>query len=207
MARWLAVVASVVLGARVVVDGLRVRGELAYRELFERSFRDPHRVARALAETESELVWFERIADGLLLGAALSFGAWLFLRYRELGTRRREPSWALWSWWVPGLNLVEPYRIVREVHAGGPSGASERAPWLVFGWWTSWLLYLVLLIGVMAAEGRATAYLNAGEPLAAFEQSVLGARLGVGVAVASLVAAALAVAVVLTTERRISARG
>lgn len=207
MARWLAFLASAVLGARAVVDGLRLRGELRYHALFERSFHQPHRVARGMAAVEHELGTLETIADGLLLGAALTFGAWLFLRYRTLDERRRAPSWALWSWLVPGLNLVEPYRIVREVHAGGPSGATARAPWLVFGWWSGWLLYLVLLIGVIAAEGRASGYLSAGEPLKAFEQSVLVARLGVGVAAASLSAAVLGLAVVLTTERRISARG
>ena len=207
MARWLAFVASGVLGARAVVDALRLRGELRYTELFERSFHDPRRVGRALAEVEHELVLLERIADGLLVAAALTFAGWLFLRYRALDERRRSPGWALWSWLVPGLNLIEPYRIVREVHAGGPSAAGERAPWSIFGWWSSWLLYLVLLIGVIAAEGRATGYLNAGEPLRAFEQSLLAARLGVGVAIASGVAASLAAVVVLTTERRLSARG
>ncbi len=205
--RALAVLASLALGARAVVDGLRLRGELRYHALFERSFRDPHRVARGMAEVEHELGALETLADGLLLGAALTFVTWLFLRYRALDERRREPSWALWSWLVPGLNLVEPYRIVCEVHAGGPRGTSERAPWLVFGWWSGWLLYLVLLIGVIAAEGRASGYLSAGEPLRAFDQSLLAARLGVGVAGASLTAALLGAAVVVTTERRISGRG
>ena len=160
-----------------------------------------------MAEVESELVLLGQIADGLLLATAFAFIWWLFVRYRALDDRRRTPGWALWSWLVPGLNLVEPYRIAREVHAGGSRGATDRAPWLVFGWWSSWLLYLVLLIGVIAAEGRATAYLRAGEPLKAFEQSLLGARLGVAVAAASLGAAVLAMAVVLTIERRVSARG
>lgn len=205
MARGLAVVASLVLGARAVVDGLRLRGELRYHRLFERSFRDPRRVARGMAETEAQLGFLESIADGLLLAAALAFAGWLFVRYRALEGRRRSPGWALGSWLVPGLNLVEPYRIVREIHAGGRP--QQRAPWLLFGWWCSWLLYLVLLIGVIAAEGRASGYLSAGDAQKAFEQGLLSTRLAVGVAAASALAAVLGAAVVVATERRISARG
>ncbi len=205
MARWLAIGAAVILGARAVVDGLRLRLELRYLGLFERSFREPRQVARAMAETESALGGLERVADGLLAAAALSFAGWLWLRYRELGERRRDPTWALWSWLVPGLNLVEPYRIVREVHGGEP--LNERAPWLLFGWWTSWLLYLVTLLGALAAESRASRYLRAGEPLLAFEQSLLAVRFGVGIAAASMVAALLGAGVVIATERRVSARG
>ena len=207
VARWLAFVASGVLGARALIDALRLRGELSYSELFERSFRDPRRLGRALTEVERELLRLERVADGLLLMAALTLACWLFLRYRALDERRRNPSWALGSWLVPGLNLIEPYRIVREVHAGGPSAAGERAPWPIFVWWSSWLLYLVLLIATIAAEGRAVGYLNAGEPLPAFEQSLLAVRLGIGATLASAIAASLAAVVVLDTERRLSARG
>lgn len=205
MARWIGMAAAALLGAWAMVGGLRLRLELRYHHLMQQSLRDPRRVDRAMAETEGDLHGLETAADLLMLGAALTFGGWLFLRYREVRARRREPSWALWSWLVPGLNLVEPYRIVREVHAGG--APEQRAPWLIFGWWSSSLLSLVLLLGALAAESRAAGYLRAGEPLLALDESLLAARLTVLVAAASTLAALLGAAVVVATERRVSARG
>lgn len=207
MARWIGVVASVALAARAVVDGLRLAAELRYHALLSRGPEGLRSAAAELIAIEGELIELGHAADGLLLGAALLFAGWLYLRYRALGERRRPAPWALFGWLVPGLNLVEPYRIVREVHAGGAEGARGRAPWLVFGWWSAWLLYLVLLVAVIAAESRASRHLAAGEARLAFEQGLLGSRLSVAVAAASLLAALLALALVAATERRISARG
>ena len=196
---------GIALGARALVDLGRLRAQLAYGDLFERSLTQPA-LADRLRELEGELDTLDQAAMGLLGVAALGFASWLFLRYRQLPERARAPHWALWSWAVPGLNLIEPYRLVREVWAGSPAGRTGRAPWLLFGWWSSWLAALLCVLGAMAAESRATAAMIAGQRAAAVEETLRVIHIGVAEAALSAVAALLAVAVLASAERRAGSR-
>ena len=77
-------------------------------------------------------VWLYRAYDNLR-----AFNQWSRLEY--------SPGWAVGSFFVPFVNLVIPYRAVREVwqKSGPPDDAllSEPSPPATFPvWWTFWLL-------------------------------------------------------------------
>ena len=203
MARWLAAAATLTLGVRAAVDALRVAAEIEYHGLFTRSGRSPGALQGAMAR----LAELETISTGLLCVAAPSFVGWLFVRYRAVPDRHRSAGWAFGSWVVPGLNLVEPYRIVREVWDGGRTGRTVRAPWLVFSWWCACLASVVTVLGVMAAESRAHARLAEADRDGALREAVLSGRLAITAALLSTIAAALGAGVVLGAERRLSGRG
>ncbi|MEM9562635.1 MAG: DUF4328 domain-containing protein [Actinomycetota bacterium] len=74
-----------------------------------------------------------------VLGAGAVFLWWFAAAYRRLGqvhpTDHGSP-WAVAGWLVPGVNLVRPPTIMRElVSKPGSSSATDPAPVLVLGWW------------------------------------------------------------------------
>ncbi len=78
------------------------------------------------------LVWLYRAADNVR-----QFNPWSRLEH--------SPGWAVGSFFIPFVNLVVPYRAVKEVwqKSGPPDAAvlSEPAPPASFPiWWTFWLL-------------------------------------------------------------------
>ena len=85
------------------------------------------------------------------LATAIFFSIWLYRAYSNLRafdpSRRLDssPGWAVGSFFVPFVNLVIPYRAVKEVwqKSGPPDEAlfSEPSPpsWFPI-WWTFWLL-------------------------------------------------------------------
>lgn len=90
-----------------------------------------------------------------VLGAAVAAPIWSHRCARNLPALgaarvRRSPRWAAAAWFVPGVNLVVPYRVASDVWAGSARpGERFRPPLLV--WWLSWLLALRLLVpGVLA---------------------------------------------------------
>ncbi len=86
---------------------------------------------------------------------------WVYKSYASLthlGTRRTRhmPGWTVLVWFVPFLNLVAPYQVVRELwlrsaglNAAEPS-TEEKTP-LVSGWWALFLFSNLLALLAVAA--------------------------------------------------------
>lgn len=78
-----------------------------------------------------------------VLVAGVVFVRWFHGAYQRLAqveTTLYEPQWAAIGWVVPGLNLVRPPAIMRElVSKPGPRSADEPGPILALGWWILWL--------------------------------------------------------------------
>ncbi|MCR5889653.1 DUF4328 domain-containing protein [Hymenobacter sp. J193] len=75
------------------------------------------------------LQWFRRAYLNLRLAG----------QYTEL-----TDGWAVGAWFVPFLNLVRPYSIMKEVWHGTLEMAGRSRPHTVVGWW--WVLYLLYTI-------------------------------------------------------------
>jgi len=139
----------------------------------------------------------------VLLAAALSFLLWFYAAYgnvRLVGSRvsRTSPSWAVGCWFVPFVNVFRPYEAVvetwqRSEHGNAhPSTRGLAAPRVVGWWWGALLLSKLLslrTIDVMEAA-QTTSQLTAGHVLLIAAHAV------------SVVAAALAVGVVASIDRR-----
>ena len=87
----------------------------------------------------------------IYLATAIFFLMWLYRAYNNLRALNPwsrldySPGWAVGSFFVPFMNLVTPYRIVKEVwqKSGPPDEAVLAAPnppgWFA-AWWLFWLL-------------------------------------------------------------------
>jgi len=96
----------------------------------------------------------------ILLYAMVAFLVWLHRAYSDVRSVLRHqtaftPGWAVGYWFVPLVNLVRPYQIMKELwrksHAG-PDGALP--PPTIALWWGAWLL--------SGVSGRATVMLMKG---------------------------------------------
>lgn len=104
------------------------------------------------------------VALGLLyLLTAVPFVTWLHRARRNLdgmevtGLRFR-PAVAVWSWFVPVLNLWRPFQVTTDVwQASAPAARAPRTlpspPWLVLAWWGLFLLPVVIRVGGVALLG------------------------------------------------------
>lgn len=149
-------------------------------------------------------------ADQLVnLGALLELLAFLvagalFLRWQvgahrnlaALGdpTPRSGVAAGVAAWFVPGLNLWRPLRVVGDLWRAGERGA--RAPRLLVVWWAAWLLALLAVVAAWTLLGDAA---DVGE-LRRIDALRAAATL------LSALAAALAIAVVARTTSRQEAR-
>ena len=85
---------------------------------------------------------------GLFVVTAVVFLTWLYRAHRNLAALRSAPSrfssgQAVWAWFIPFLNLVRPYQVVRELwslSAAGSGVGGKRMPELLGVWWTAWIL-------------------------------------------------------------------
>ena len=50
------------------------------------------------------------------------------------------PRWSIGWWFVPFVNLVKPYQIVREVHDRMAIGGTSAGDWIILAWWLTWLV-------------------------------------------------------------------
>ncbi|HEY4659813.1 MAG TPA: DUF4328 domain-containing protein, partial [Gemmatimonadaceae bacterium] len=85
--------------------------------------------------------------------ATTLFIVWLYRAHRNLdafsATSRYRSRQAVTSWFIPFVNLIRPYRVVREVWRGSASSpgdtvrATHSPPWLRL-WWTLFLTVIVL---------------------------------------------------------------
>ncbi len=91
---------------------------------------------------------------GLAILATVAFIAWFRRSYQNLGLLgtgglQSTPGWATGAWFVPGLNLVRPYRIAREMwtvsrRAAAPGDPAIASHGLVDLWWGLGILSLVI---------------------------------------------------------------
>ena len=140
--------------------------------------------------------------------AAIAFLIWLYAatkRGHALGTESMAftPGASVWWWFVPVLNLVQGYRTVHEVwrasdprnRAGDPRyGQGESGTWLLWAWW-------VMYTGSNLAARAVPSTLKGDESIDALIRiSTTAGWIWAGVAIS----AALAVAVVASTERRLA---
>lgn len=94
------------------------------------------------------------------VGAAIAFLIWLYGAYRALvllsaPSLRFTPGWAVGYWFVPFVNLVRPYQILKELwqqSSTKTSPAGEPAEATVAGIW--WTTYLVSCAGGLSASGQ-----------------------------------------------------
>lgn len=118
-------------------------------------------VAQSASRVELQLRFGTQLAAfelALFLATAAAFSAWLSTaraNCRAFGARRLvyRQAWAIAGFWVPLLNLIRPYQVVREVwQASHPSETSplhwkelEPSP-LISWWWAAFLVCSVLQI-------------------------------------------------------------
>ncbi len=85
------------------------------------------------------------VAGLLFLATAVLFVVWL---RRAYGSNRVDPAalrfgagWSIGAWFVPFLNLVRPFGLVRDLGRGlGERGEGAGFHRLVPAWWAAWLL-------------------------------------------------------------------
>jgi len=113
---------------------------------------DPENAARATAHDERQSL-IGIVETGVDIACAVVFLMWFQRAYKNLHTVRYEPlefspGWAIGGFCVPFLNLVRPYKIMKEICAGSTFLAEEpgqhaetlaslriQARW----WWTLFL--------------------------------------------------------------------
>lgn len=121
--------------------------------------------------------------SGLYLLTAVVFLVFLHRAYRNTVAFGHTPQhglgWAVGAWFVPFLNLVRPFQIVREIwHASDPDTDAEQpitdqSPPLLVAWWASWIImniagqitFRVSLNAETASSLRTATMLNIGNDL------------------------------------------
>ncbi|MGI4869933.1 MAG: DUF4328 domain-containing protein [Janthinobacterium lividum] len=133
--------------------------------------RIDYRLHQAYNQFCDALLWTHLL---LLVGSAGLFIAWLRRAYYNLHQLpaircRYATGWAAGAWWVPGLNLVLPYLLVRDVwqQTQGAGLRRQARPATLVGWWWAACL-LKLAVTVFVKTG-----MEAGVSYDIFEHSLL----------------------------------
>ena len=94
----------------------------------------------------------------LFVVTALAFVLWTYAarsNLRALGARRIDytTAWSVVGWWVPGLNLVRPYQVLREIWKASDPTTTDRFAWkqsrtpaLLVLWWAAFVGFVSLEI-------------------------------------------------------------
>lgn len=90
-----------------------------------------------------------------LMVSVMTYGAWLAWQYRvhsnaRLAARERVPTsagWGVLCWFIPFVNLVKPYLVMREIRRASVSDPFRRR-WIVGLWWACWIAPMI--VGVLA---------------------------------------------------------
>jgi Domain of unknown function (DUF4328) len=110
---------------------------------------------------------------------AVAFLMWIHRAYRNLPSigyqhARYSPRWAVGGWFVPFLNLVRPYQIVREIWQASLPGVAWQ---LIQLWWGLWLAGNV--VGNLAGRSNFGHGIDQAVDLVANLLFVAGAILGI----------------------------
>lgn len=139
------------LDASVVAAALAVGSGLLQWHLF-RQISAGETVTKSMARAnDNRHLFIVRGQICLFILTAIVFLRWLYRSYanlRHLGSGRSDetPRWAVGYWFIPFINLVKPYNIVKELwhrtHYGNIRGheAAVSAPATIGIWWSSYLL-------------------------------------------------------------------
>jgi hypothetical protein len=130
-----------------------------------------------IATAVAFLVWLRRsVSNALDMGVA---------------TSGYTPGEAVFTWFIPIVNLVSPYRLITELHRDLATPSSGRSgAWLIRAWWAAWLAAAAIgAVGIVLAGSTATL----GVPIL-----YLGSAVG---AIATFTAAVLAISMVREIQR------
>lgn len=152
-----------------IADAAAVAAGVAYTA-YLRSL-DSHSIVADLDLDRSELAYsLAGLAQGIaLIATAVLFIRWFHLAHSSLGAFSDEPRdhdsrWAIWGFFVPILNLVRPYHVMREIWTVANRKWKDEPSWVVglqppsdrvTLWWTLFLTTSFLGNGVARAAWRA----------------------------------------------------
>jgi hypothetical protein len=104
--------------------------------------------AASVAEATRRIRGLDLPNEIALYAVVVTWLVWQARAHRAVRTRgaaglRFSPKAGVLWWFVPGANLVMPYRAMRELRTarGLPSGEEDRhaTPMLLWGWWIPWI--------------------------------------------------------------------
>jgi hypothetical protein len=121
----------------------------------------------AVARNDARVRGYEELQVGLFIVTGIVWLLWLHSAYgllRLVGTRvtRFSPGWAVGCWFVPLVNLVRPYQVVKELRlrSHGLNATAEAVPRLsgevTALWWLTWLAANIACLLYAALLGSAT---------------------------------------------------
>lgn len=134
------------LGLLIFIDLVSVASSLAQIELLERMQIGDYTMEEAdandLRQMAIGVVWFLAF-----LATAIVFIVWTHRAYKNVdslgGMRSMGPGWAIGCWFVPFLNFVRPYQVVRECHSAAVADddpvTTVNAPLWLNAWWALWI--------------------------------------------------------------------
>jgi len=150
VARWLVIL----LVAGAVIDGVAILSTVSQVDLLERAQRGETMADGAASANDLRQQFIGAVQFIVCVATVVLFLRWISRAYRNLGALSSRklsftPGWAIGAWFVPFLNLVRPFQIVRETWwiSSAPSDAERSAPAFspsapaVIKWW--WAVYLV----------------------------------------------------------------
>lgn len=87
---------------------------------------------------------------GIMLAIAFSLIQWMYRCYLNLEYVNQKgltttSSWTIIWWFIPILNWIKPYSIMKEIHLasasdGGSLNMKQLAPGFLKGWWACWVV-------------------------------------------------------------------
>ncbi|MDX6439785.1 MAG: hypothetical protein QOF45_2368 [Gaiellaceae bacterium] len=147
-------VASAVLLVILVADLVAIWSSQAEYSLLGRIDAGKFASAGELTRNDNRQMIIGYTEFGLFVVGVISFVSWFVQAYRNaeaLGANglRHSSSWALWSWFVPVLNLFRPKQIANDIwRASSPAISLSRQrewellnpPVLLLAWWIAFLV-------------------------------------------------------------------
>jgi hypothetical protein len=198
----------VVLGIDVALAWIALQTTLRFADVLWLGLAGYFLPDSDLARYGREVAFLRLLQGGFWILTAVVFLWWLHRTYRMLGILgapglTHTPRQAVATFLVPGVNLVRPLRVMREVwtashheERGGASGAAPAAPVMVTWWWA--LLLLSVGMDLVLLEPLRAAWMHFGRgsglPLLVLGESL---RIAAGV---------LAIAVVTRINGRLCER-
>jgi hypothetical protein len=196
------------LAASIVVTGITLVFVALELDLLEdvRSGESPS--FSELGNSDDRLEAIGAIGVVVFIATAITWLRWQYRAHANLtalgaSSLRYTPGWAVGWWFIPFANFAQPYLTVRELHkasdpkAGAIEWKAGRTSLLLPLWWGAWLGSIVLnsIARTLAVPEDAT-----------LEQLIRSDWFSVAGAAVSMVAAALAIAIVRDVDRRQSAK-
>jgi hypothetical protein len=189
------------LGADIVLDALiAVFSLLDYRALHKVDSHEEYMETFTMADGGFMVIGL--FSSGVLLGLLI---AWCLWQYRvhtnllALGRSRgpMSPGWGVGVWFIPIVNLVLPFLVMRHIFVASASAADSanmnerRGLGWVSAWWALWI---VTSLAAYSSLAKSTA-----EDLGVLRKVAL---VDVGAALLSAITTALAIMIVREIQRR-----